>query len=191
MAFRAPSRSHLPRSLEIGVFHAPVAAQRKGLDRQTDRQTDREYNWGRRSREYHEGGQKVSRARRFIQRAVVIILAVSSPMSATSRSHWPQLAACSETVPNSVRVETSTSSTARSSSHAVHSPAEDLICEVPSWSVEMEFSGDCIQFRYTAYCGSILGPVFCAIPCWAEMCIYSNGWLSVDYRATCIGPICI
>ncbi len=36
MAFRAPSRSHLPRSLEIGVFHAPVAAQRKGLDRQTE-----------------------------------------------------------------------------------------------------------------------------------------------------------
>jgi hypothetical protein len=68
---------------------------------------------------------------------------------------------------------------------------QEIICEVPSWTVEITFSGDCFQFSYTAYCGSILGPVFCAIPCWGEICFYENGGLSVHFDGTCLGPICL
>ncbi len=73
MAFRAPSRSHLPRSPEIGVFHAPVAAQRKGLDRQTLGPSRRECIRRRLD-------MKISTARRLIQPKAVLeaVLAVPS-----------------------------------------------------------------------------------------------------------------
>jgi hypothetical protein len=114
-------------------------------------------------------------ARTFIHRAVVIILAVSFPMSVTSRSHRLQLAECSETVPNSLRVETSRSSTAKLSSYGdsvLCSQAENCVQQVEIDPI----SDSCYDVSLREFCGSILaGPTFCVTLCGGTLCIHQDG----------------
>lgn len=49
-------------------------------------------------------------------------------------------------------------------------------------------SESCFDLTMTESCGSILGPYFCMMTCWATFCVYSSSWL---YTGGCLGPACL
>ena len=58
-----------------------------------------------------------------------------------------------------------------------------------TYRVEIEpISESCFDLTMTEFCGSILGPYFCMMTCWATFCVYSSSWL---YTGGCLGPACL